>query len=79
MRLDTLMSLLIYTSLGLLVTAGLAWSAAKDVRTSQIPRHAGYGILVAGLISLGQSRLWLASIFYLTAIWASGGVCAGSR
>jgi hypothetical protein len=63
----------IETILAFVVTSGLIWSALEDAHSRHIPRVAGICILAVGLISLVLSSLWLASTFYIAAIWASGG------
>lgn len=60
-------------------TALLAWAAVEDARTRTIPRLAGLGMLLLGLIALAQWKSGMGieraayAVYFLTAIWSTRG------
>jgi len=64
---------IIRTVLYVLTSAGLIWAAIGDIRQRKIPKPAGLGLLVIGLVFLLINEMWLEAVFYLSAIWGSRG------
>ena len=53
-------------------TALLAWAAAADARTREVPMLAGLGMLGLGLVVLLREG-WIGAAYYLVAIWCTRG------
>jgi Flp pilus assembly protein protease CpaA len=64
---------LVRTVLYVLTSLALIWAATGDIRNRKIPKPAGFGLLVIGLVFLLIHKMWLEAIFYLAAIWGSRG------
>ena len=69
MEIETIVRVILYV----LASAALLWAAVGDFRKRKIPRVAGFGLLLIGLIFLLINQMWLEAVFYLTAIWGSRG------
>lgn len=59
--------------ISLLATMALVWAAVSDYKTREVPRLAGFGLLILGLVVLLLNSLWVEAIFLVLAVWCSSG------
>jgi Flp pilus assembly protein protease CpaA len=59
--------------IAILVTLLLIWAAYVDLKTRLIPKGAGYGLLLIGLLVLLWNQLWVEAAYYVLAIWCTSG------